>query len=258
MHPELFSVGSFTIHSYGFMIMLGAIFGYIFMSRFARKELNIDSERIQMLAIYIIVSAFVGGKLLFYLEDPGLYFGEPKYMVRDFRTGFVFYGSLLFAIPITIWFFKKEKWPLWPMLDLMAITGCIIHLFGRMGCFLAGCCYGLPSNQPWAVTFTDSASRAKPLHTALHPTQLYSVTLIGSIFILLVMLKRYDRLKGRLIFVYVSVYALGRSFIEMYRGDVRRGFVIEGILSHSQFISILILLTATIAYFVGYRKQKLS
>lgn len=256
MHPEFFSIGGMTIHMYGFMIMVGAVVGYLYMSNAASKELSIPSDKIQNLAILIIVAAFVGGKLLFYLEKPGYYFSSWDNMARNFRTGFVFYGSLLFALPTIVWYFRKEKFPLWPMLDRIAITGAIIHFFGRMGCFFAGCCYGLETDSPLGITFTDPGSQAKPLNTSLHPTQLYEATMILTILIVLVMLKRHKRLENRLIFVYVTLYAVGRSIIEIFRGDLARGFIIEDVLSHSQFISILVVIAAMVAYFIGYKKNK--
>ncbi|MEQ8237885.1 MAG: prolipoprotein diacylglyceryl transferase [Cyclobacteriaceae bacterium] len=255
MHPELFQIGSMTIHTYGFMIMLGAIFGYWYMSKTVEKELGISPEKIQNLAILIILAAFVGGKLFFYFEDPGYYFSNPSNMFKKFRTGFVFYGSLLFVIPTAVWFFRKEKWPLWPMMDRIAITGAIVHLFGRMGCFFAGCCYGQPTESVLGITFSDPASQAEPLNTALHPTQLYSVTMISMILVLLLMLKKYHRLEGRLIFIYISLYAVGRGVIEIFRGDLRRGFIIDGVLSHSQFISLLIILATGLTYLFVYKKQ---
>ncbi|MFY0600110.1 MAG: prolipoprotein diacylglyceryl transferase [Cyclobacteriaceae bacterium] len=255
MHPEFFSIGGMTIHTYGFMIMMGALMGYIYMSRVAKKELGITSDKIQNLAIIIIVSAFVGGKLFFYFEKPGYYFSSFDNMANNFRTGFVFYGSLLFAIPAIVWYFRKEKFPLWPMLDRIAIMGAIIHLFGRMGCFFAGCCYGLETDSFLGITFSDPHSQAKPLHAALHPTQLYEATMILGILIVLVMMKRHKRLENRLIFVYVTLYAIGRSVIEVFRGDLARGFIIEDVLSHSQFISILVVAAAAIAYFVGYKRK---
>ncbi|MFT6866975.1 MAG: phosphatidylglycerol:prolipoprotein diacylglycerol transferase [Cyclobacteriaceae bacterium] len=255
MHPELFTIGSLTIHTYGFMIMLGAIMGYFYMSTVSAKELGIPSDKIQNLAIIIIVSAFVGGKLFFYFEKPGYYFSSWDLMANNFRTGFVFYGSLLFAIPAIVWYFRKEKFPLWPMLDRIAITGAIIHVFGRMGCFFAGCCYGVPTDSFLGITFSNPESQAKPLHTALHPTQLYEASMILGILVILYMMKRHKRLEGRLIFVYVTLYAVGRSIIEIFRGDLARGFIIEGVLSHSQFISILVVATAAIAYFVGYKRK---
>ena len=256
MHPEFITIGSLTIHMYGLMIMLGAITGYFYLSRTSKKELGIEPEKIQNLAIIIIVAAFVGGKLLFYLEKPSYYLTSWDNMARNFRTGFVFYGSLLFALPAIVWYFRKQKFPVWAMLDLIAITGAIIHAFGRMGCFFAGCCYGQPTDSFLGITFTDPMSKARPLHTALHPTQIYEVVNILIVLVVLVMLKRHKRLEGRLIFVYVTLYAVGRSIVEIFRGDVARGFIIDGVLSHSQFISILIVAAALIAYYFGYKRKR--
>ena len=253
MHPELFSIGDFTIHTYGFMIMLGATLGFLYMSHTVKKDLGIEKDKIQNLAIMVIVSAFVGGKLLFYLEDPGYYFGSLDNLKRNFRTGFVFYGSLLFAVPVTIWYFRKNKWPVWPMLDRLAITACIIHGTGRLGCFFAGCCHGVETDVPWAVTFTDTASQA-PLNVPLHPTQLYSATLIFAILIILLMFKRHKRFEGQLFFIYIILYATGRGIIEIFRGDEERGYVIDNVLSHSQFISIIVIAVVVWAYFRFKRK----
>jgi phosphatidylglycerol:prolipoprotein diacylglycerol transferase len=254
MHPELFSIGKLTIHTYGVMIMLGATLGYFYMTWSVRKDLKIPETKIQNLAIIIIVAAFVGGKLFFYLENPGYYFSSWDNMTRNFRTGFVFYGSLLFAVPLVIWYFRKEKFPVWPLLDRIAIVACIIHFMGRLGCFFAGCCHGVPADVPWAVTFTNTASQAEPLNTPLHPTQLYSAGLILSILIILLMFRRHQRFEGQLFFIYIILYALGRSIIEIFRGDEERGYIIDGILSHSQFISILVITVVVWAYLKFNRK----
>lgn len=254
MHPELFSIGDFTIHTYGFMIMLGATAGFLYMATISKKELGIEWDKIQNLAILAIVAAFVGGKLLFYLEDPGYYFSSWANMKRNFRTGFVFYGSLLFAVPVIVWYFRKEKWPLWPMMDHLAITACIVHGSGRLGCFFAGCCHGVPTDVPWGVTFTNAVSQAEPLHTPLHPTQLYSSLLIFGILVTLIMFKRHKRFEGQLFFIYIILYAVGRGIIEIFRGDEERGYIIDGVLSHSQFISIGVIALAAWAYW-KFRKK---
>ena len=256
MFPKLFEFGPLEIYSYGFMIMLGAFSGFTFLKRAAKKELDIPVDKIQTLGLLIILGAFVGGKIFFYMEKPSFYFNPPSNMLHNFRTGFVFYGSLLTALPLCYWYFRKEKWPVWPMMDLLAITGVIIHLFGRMGCFLAGCCYGLPTNAAWGVTFTHEHSKARPLFEALHPTQLYSVTLLGSILIILLMFKRHKRFEGQLFFIYLMLYAAGRAIIEVFRGDLRRGFVIEDWVSHSQFISLVIIAVVGWMYYRFSKRAK--
>jgi len=121
-------------------------------------------------------------------------------------------------------------------------------MFGRFGCFSAGCCYGKPTDMPWGVKFNnsdlvDSALRGIPLH----PTQLYEA---GSLFILLMGLLWVFRRRvfdGQVSLVYFMAYPLIRSLIEIYRGDTVRGFIVDGVLSTSQFISILLFLGALIA-----------
>ncbi|MEQ8470316.1 MAG: prolipoprotein diacylglyceryl transferase [Marinoscillum sp.] len=254
MHPELFDIGDFTVHTYGFLIMIGASLGYFYMSTTVKRELGIPTEKIQNLAILIIVAAFVGGKVFFYFEDPGYYFHPMSNMFKGFRTGFVFYGSLLFAIPTVVWYFRKQKWPVWPMLDRIAIAACLIHMCGRMGCFFAGCCHGLPTDSVLGVTYTDPATQAEPMGVPLHPTQLYEVFMIGSILVFLLMFKRHKRFEGQLFLIYIILYAIGRGVIEIFRGDGRRGFIIDGILSHSQFIS-LIVVSIAIAAMIYLRKK---
>lgn len=248
MHPILFEIGDLTIHTYGFMIMIGAFMGYLYMAKAAKKELGIEPDHVQTLAVYIIFAAFIGGKLFFYFEKPDFYFNPPSNMLKNFRQGFVFYGSLIFAVPIAIWYFRKMKWPVWSFMDLLAITGTIVHVSGRMGCFFAGCCYGLPTEAPWGVSFSDDITQARPMHTDLHPTQLYEVFNILVIMGVLFLLKRHKRFEGQLFLIYVILYSIGRSIVEVFRGDLRRGFIIEDILSHSQFIALLLIAASLWAY----------
>lgn len=250
MHPVLFEIPIpeflqgllppyLTIYAYGALIALGAVVGYIFTAWRAKKELDISAERVRDLLLYLIIAAFVGGKLLFYFEDPDKYFSNPVKMLQITSGGFVFYGSLLFAIPVMLWYFKKHKLPTFPMLDIMAITATLAHFFGRLGCFFAGCCYGVPTESGWGVMFTHEASKA-PTDVHLHPTQLYSASMILTIGLILWFFKQRKRFDGQVFLIYLALYAFGRSIIEVYRGDEARGFIIDDFLSHSQFISLMV------------------
>jgi phosphatidylglycerol:prolipoprotein diacylglycerol transferase len=217
---------------------------------FAKKDYNVPSDTISSLLLLIIAMAFIGGKVLFYLEDPSLYINDPALMVEDIGNGFVFFGSLLFAVPAVIWFFKKKNLPVWGMLDLTAFSAIIAHGFGRIGCFMAGCCHGVPTDSFLGVMYTDPACQADPLNVSLHPTQLYAVTLLTGIFILLKWLyRRPNRFAGQLFLIYVMLYSLGRGVIEEFRGDEARGYLFDGLLSHSQFISLILITVAAVLYF---------
>jgi phosphatidylglycerol:prolipoprotein diacylglycerol transferase len=115
------------------------------------------------------------------------------------------------------------------------------HVIGRLGCLLAGCCYGRPTDAPWGITFTHPAAAANvgtPLGIPLHPTQVYDAGAELIILILLLVTERRGRLfPGRTFWLYMLLYAISRFIIEIYRGD-DRGMILG--LSTSQFVSLLI------------------
>jgi phosphatidylglycerol:prolipoprotein diacylglycerol transferase len=251
MHPILFEIGSFTIYTYGFLIAIGCLAAFIYMWRSSKMTF----DQANTLFILLIVAGIVGGKLFIVFEDPQTYLRHPARLLSG--SGFVFYGSLLFCIPAMLWYFRKNNMPVLWMLDIMAIVTCIVHGFGRLGCFMAGCCYGLPTDSWLAVIFTDPLCQAKPLNTPLHPTQLYEATFIFCLMTALLFLKSRRRFDGQVFLVYLIAYACGRSVIEMFRGDMERGFVIDGILSNSQLISLLVAGVAICFYVKLNRSNKL-
>ena len=119
------------------------------------------------------------------------------------------------------------------MLDVMAVVTCIVHGFGRIGCFMAGCCYGKPTESIFGVTFTNPACQAEPLFTALHPTQLYEASLIFVLMTGLIILKSNKKFDGQLFLLYLIIYAFGRGVLELFRGDIQRGFIIGDVVSNS-------------------------
>ncbi len=255
MYPILFEVGSITIYTYGFCIAVGALLGFGYMYWQGKKQFGLTFDQSNNLFIMLVVAGVVGGKLFIIFEDPALYFSNPKKLISG--SGFVFYGSLLLAIPIMLWYFKKIKVPVLGMLDVMAVVTCIVHGLGRLGCFMAGCCYGKPTDSIFGVTFTNPVCQAEPLHTPLHPTQLYEAFLIFILMTGLILLKAKKKFDGQLFLVYLIVYAIGRGVLELFRGDIQRGFVIENVLSNSQFISLLVISIAVYFYFRLKRKSTL-
>ena len=143
MHPILFESGSITIYSYGFCIAVGALLGFLYMSKQGKKEFGLTFDQSNNLFIMLVLAGVIGGKLFLIFEEPSLYLHQPKKLISG--SGFVFYGSLLLAIPIMLLYFKKIKVPVLGMLDVMAVVTCIVHGLGRIGCFMAGCCYGKPT-----------------------------------------------------------------------------------------------------------------
>jgi phosphatidylglycerol:prolipoprotein diacylglycerol transferase len=255
MHPVLFELGSFTIYSYGFLIALGAGLGFAYLARQGKKEFGMTFDQANSLFILLIVAGVVGGKFFMIFEDPKMYLSHPGKLFGS--SGFVFYGSLLFCIPTMLIFFRRTKLPTLGMLDIMAIVTCIVHAFGRLGCFMAGCCYGLPTDSWLGVIFTDPTCSARPLNASIHPTQLYESLFIFALMTGLLVLKARKKFDSQVFLIYLVIYACGRSVIETFRGDISRGFIIDNILSNSQFISLLLILGALHFYVKLNRKAKL-
>jgi len=240
MHPELFHIGSVTIYTYAFLIALGTLVASLYTKWSVKKELGI-TELSNNFFYLVFIAGFVGGKLFFYLERPSYFLANPELMLHNFSGGFVFYGSFITIIPFVIWYLKKYKIPVFPMLDILAITTLIVHSIGRLGCFFGGCCYGKPTSAITGIIFP----RTNGVH--VHPTQLYEITALLTIMAILLYIKKRQQFKGQLFLLYIIFYAIARSVLELFRGD-KRGFVIDGILSHSQFIGIILILITLFIY----------
>lgn len=225
------------------------------MARQGKKHFGVSYDQSNSLFIYIVAAAYIGGKVFFFFENPSYYIHHLGKLLSG--NGFVFYGSLLLSIPTMLWYFKRNKIPTLPMLDVMAIVTCIVHGFGRIGCFMAGCCHGTPADSMFSVVFTDPICQAKPLNTPLHPTQLYEAGFIFLLLTFLLWLKVRKKFDGQIFLLYLMFYAIGRSLIELLRGDEERGFIIQNIISHSQFISLIVISVACYFYVKLKGKGKL-
>jgi len=265
MHPVFFEFNTpeflkflfpdtITVYSYGVMIALGALLGFAYTTWQAKKQLKIPFETTNELILFILVFSIIGGKFFVIFEDFSGFLNDPGQLFRNFSSGFVFFGSLLFAIPTMLIFFRVKKIPTLPMLDIMAITTCIVHGTGRIGCFFAGCCHGVPHDGIFSVVFTDPLCQAEPLNTPLHPTQLYSMVMIYGIMIFLLVLSGKKQFNGQIFLLYLILYSIGRMVIEIFRGDLSRGYVIQNMITNSQFISIVVI--GVSAYFYITLRKK--
>jgi phosphatidylglycerol:prolipoprotein diacylglycerol transferase len=255
MRPILFELGGIAVYGYGFMIAIGVIAGVAYIIVQGKKDVGISFDQANSLFLVIFIAAFVGGKIFLFFEEPSYYITHPAKLLAG--SGFVFYGSFLFAIPTMLWFFRKHKLHTYKMLDVMAVTTCLVHMFGRLGCFVAGCCYGLPTKSFLGVVYTDAACEANPKNVLLHPTQLYEAIYILMVMFTLLIVRSRRKFYGQLFLLYLILYAAGRSVLETFRGDERRGFVIDNYVSHSQFIALIIIVAAGYTYSVWSKKNSI-
>ncbi len=252
MHPVLIRIGPLTIHTYGFFIAIGFLTALWLAAREARKQ-GIPSARIFDLCFYILLAAIVGSRLFFILINAEHYLRHPLDAIKLWEGGLVFYGGMILAIPVTLWYVKKFGVNVWVTADIFAPPIAIGHAIGRLGCLAAGCCYGKAAeNLPWGIIFTDPECLA-PTNVKLHPTQLYESAGELLIFVALIALRNRKTFNGELFMVYLACYAVLRFIVEFFRGDAGRGFLAEG-LSLSQGISTLLFI-AGVAGFIALRKR---
>ncbi len=240
MHPEIFHIGNITIYTYAFLIATGTLVASIYTKWRAKKELGVIALSNHFFYL-IFLGGFVGGKVFFYLEKPHYFLENPKLMLNNFSGGFVFYGSFITIFPIVIWYLKKHKIPVLPMLDILAITTLIVHSIGRLGCFFGGCCYGKPTDVFTGIIFPTTNG------VRVHPSQLYEITTLLIIMGILLYIKKKQQFKGQIFLLYIIFYAVARNILELFRGD-KRGFIIDAVLSHSQFIGIILMLISVLIY----------
>jgi phosphatidylglycerol---prolipoprotein diacylglyceryl transferase len=240
MYPRLFELGPITVYTYGVLLAAAYLLGLKFAMVRAKKR-GLDEARVLDLGIYIIISALVGAKLLLLVTDFHTFTSDPKELLTLARSGGVFYGGLILAVTVALWYIRKIRLPLWTTCDVFAPGIALGHVVGRFGCLFAGCCFGKPTTKPWGITFTDpfaAANVGTPLGVPLHPTQLYEAGAELIILIVLLWSERKGRpFAGRTFWLYMLLYAVSRFIIEFFRGD-DRGNV--GVLSTSQFISVLL------------------
>lgn len=258
MFPELLQIGHFTVYSYGVLIFLGFLAAIWWLTHLAKKE-GIPPIKAEGLGLIIVLTAGIGSKLLTALDYPGFYSGDWNHVWSQASgRGGVFYGGFLLAVASSGLYFWLTKLPGWQVADCVAPGLALAQGIGRVGCFLAGCCWGIPTQLSFGVTFTSEVAHritGVPLHLPLHPTQLYESVLVLLSIPLSLWLRKRKAFAGEVILVYALYYAVVRFFLEFFRGDPR-GYYFHHLLSTSELISLLIIPTA--AFLLGRLRKQAS
>ena len=251
MYNDLFHIGKLTIHGYGTMIAVGVLVA-VAVAIFRCKKKQIDPEPILDLVLIALIGGFLGGKLLFILvsviDDPKAFAQNPMAYLGG--SGFVVYGGIIFAVCVAVVYFKIKKMDFLTYWDMIMPEVSIAQGFGRIGCFLAGCCYGAVTHSPIGVVFPQGS--LAPAGVKLWPTQLMMSA--GNFIIAGILILAAYKLKkrGQIGSLYLILYAIGRFGIEFLRND-HRGAV--GVFSTSQFISLFIVVIG-IALFIWRTKAE--
>ncbi|MCM1370724.1 MAG: prolipoprotein diacylglyceryl transferase [Clostridium sp.] len=250
-----------TISMYAVMSIIGILTCGIYIKKVCKSK-KIDDTKIITMLVVSLIGVFLGSHILYAITrfDLIIAFISRIDRVDSFKLlidclyeifgGSVFYGGLIGGIFVAYLYAKKNKMDISSTFDLVAPLIPLFHFFGRIGCFLVGCCYGIESD----IGFTYTHSLA-PIADNVNrfPIQLVEALYNIILFFVLVHLSNNKKFQGKIIYLYFIIYPIGRFIFEFFRGDEYRGFLFG--LSTSQIISIILFIISVSCLLVTYLKN---
>lgn len=234
----LFHVGGFPIHSFGLLVGLGFIVGLWTAARRA-ASIGLNRDAILDLGPWLLAGGLLGARALYVVSYWDRDFaGHPiADIFRIWNGGLVFYGGLAGAFFVGLWRGLRARLPVWPTADCLAPSIALGHVFGRLGCFMNGCCYGCPTDSVLGVHFP--LDRVEHGH-AVHPTQIYEALLDLALFFFLAWWFRRRRFPGEVFALYLIGYSIIRFIVELFRGDYAvLSAPIHGVFTPGQWVSFI-------------------
>ena len=229
--------------SYGAMAVLGCLVTFAFILCICPKYKAVRVNELYLIA-FIVIFTVIGAKLLYVLGNISelwtygdVIFSSPEAFMAYLGAGFVFYGGLIggcVGVIVYTQFFKENTVPL---AEAFVPGIPLFHCFGRIGCFLAGCCYGIEVDEAFGITFTKSISA--PNGVSLLPIQLIEAGANVITFIILVAFRKKLKRPLQNFGLYLIIYSIERFIFEFFRGDIARGVFLN--VSTSQWISLILL-----------------
>jgi phosphatidylglycerol:prolipoprotein diacylglycerol transferase len=271
MIPVLLELGPFKIHSYGLMIAIGFLTSLYFIQRDAKK-VGIDPIRFSNMAYIALPLGIAGTRLAHIIMFPESYsWSDPIGWIAVWKGGLVFQGGPPVAMIFVYFYLKKHKISFWKAADVIMPYLALGHAFGRVGCFLNGCCFGKVTDVPWAITYPKhmneegliTGSDAFKAHIVdfsditiasthshpIHPAQLYAVfglmLLCGT---LLYLRKHWHPFVGFTFPMYFIIYGVHRAIIEHFRGDSNPVHILN--LTDQQVFGLLFSLLGVALFFI--------
>ncbi|MFQ6673487.1 MAG: prolipoprotein diacylglyceryl transferase [Fidelibacterota bacterium] len=247
MYPILFKIGSFSVPTVGLFHATAFLVGSWWTVREARR-VGMEAQKVLDFLFVIIVWSVIGARIFSVLFDGNLrfYLHNPHEILMVWKGGLTFYGGFLFGLTAGVWYASHHNLSKWEIADVVAPAVALGAAVGRLGCFASGDSFGKPTGLPWGVIFGNPMALA-PTGIALHPTQIYSVITNLAVLGMLLWWRKRQQFKGELFLVFVILYAITRSVVEVFRNDPR-GVYLDGLISTSQIISIVAGTAAVILY----------
>jgi phosphatidylglycerol:prolipoprotein diacylglycerol transferase len=249
LYPILVDFGIFRIPTYVVCLFLAILLTALVSGREARR-LGLPVARFYDMAFYMSVAALAGAYLLFVAFHYPAYLADPWRFFNVFKGGLVYYGGVGGALAVAFFYPRRHGFSWRTGMDALAVGLPLGLAIGRIGCFSAGCCFGRPSNLPWAVQFPVARFGVSG---PLHPTQLYESFLMLLVFGVVYALRRRSRFEGELMVVYLFLASWARFGVEFYRSPYDyRGPVFWG-MPLTQIFALFLALTSGALWWWGRR-----
>ncbi len=219
MCRELFHVyGPLSINSFGVMIAIGIITNAWLLIHHRRRPRIMSGEQFIDLLLVMVFTGLIGSRFLAVVTNLDS-LDHWLDIFKFWEGGYSVLGAMLGNLFVIPWYLKRHAIPALPCMDLIALHLPLLYAFTKIGCFFAGCCYGKPTDMPWAICYTDSQSVA-PLGICIHPTQLYSAFIYLCVFGIFYCLAQ-NRLKkpGQLFALFLVVSGFERFVMDFFRDD---------------------------------------
>jgi len=237
MRRILFSIGSLTVYSYGFMVAMAVLLGLIWVGKAVKKKRLGTYDNVVDITVWLFIGGLIGARIFYIIVEFPYYFQNPAAVFRLTDGGLSFFGMLFGAYVLGLWYMKKAKLPTWKIADVIAVYLPLGYALARVGCLLNGCCYGVPSDLPWAfaIPTVDNLPR--------HPTQIYAILISLITFVIIWLLRNHRHFPGFLFWLYVLLYTVGRFIVEAFRESQILAF---GWLRFTQFFCLLVIIAVGI------------
>ena len=256
MHAELLPIyGPIAIQSFGLCVVIGLLVFSWFLLRYPKRALIISVDQYTEILFIGIIAGIIGGRLLYVITDWYSLdsFFEIFYL---WNGGFSILGTII-AVAITLpLYLSKKHIPIWEFADLVAIHAPLLQSIARLGCFFAGCCYGMPTHAPWGVCY-ETVRSSIYVDTSLfegvylHPTQLYSALALFIIFIFMYCIAPYFiNKRGQLLSIYLMLTSTERFIVDFWRADriFIKTYGLLHLISVHQLIAFIIFVVAGTAF----------
>ena len=266
MHPSLFKIGPIEIHSYGFSLAISFLVG-IFFAMYRAKKQGVDPNKIMDLSVVIVISAILGARFLYVIFHLEEFTGHWADTINPFQSngqvgiaGLTMLGGFIAALFSSLIYIKIKKLNVLKISDIMAPSMGLGILITRIGCFLNGCCYGVPTESSFGMIFSiESPAGYHFTNIPIHPAQLYS-SLYGLIILVsLLLIEKIKKFDGLLLYCFLILYGISRFVVDIFR-YYEDSMVIFNLgnnpISLNQGISFLMIISG--AGFIAYNLAKMK